>query len=178
MFLDDPLQNGWCYRVVPGTLRIHHRDRSLLANAEAIRFRPVYTFIRPRQTQLFQTALEVVPRSESFFFRSAHGFRLVRAQEDVAPDVFDFQLLDQLFQIHALYLSLGERRRDAALRRLFERVTEFNEALFTAGHAGKADAERSGLWIKTFWEGTGVRHHRKRDDDCRITGAGRERGAV
>src|SRR5207247_9805373 len=66
---------------------------------------------RYSESQFLQSLVQVMPRSEAFFFRGAFRLRLIRAQENVTVDLFNPQLLDEVSepfgrfrsQFHASY---------------------------------------------------------------------------
>jgi len=95
VFLDDPLEHGRIAVAVPGSLRVHHGDRSLPADAQAVGLGAVdaAAFGQP---QRFEPSLEVLPCGQPALPVAALGGGLVCAEEDVPPDRGDPQLLERL----------------------------------------------------------------------------------
>src|SRR5690606_22651791 len=81
-FLDDPLEHRWIALVVPRAFRIDDRDRSALADAEAVRLRAQHPAL-VRQAEFLQPLLQEVPRLDAARLVAALGIRLIAAQEDV-----------------------------------------------------------------------------------------------
>ena len=68
MFLNDPLQHRRSAGVVPDPFRIHNGNGPLLADTQAIRLCPIHAVFRLRESQFFQTLLEVVPGFQPILF--------------------------------------------------------------------------------------------------------------
>jgi hypothetical protein len=79
MLLNNSLQDFRGARVVPDGFGIDDRDRAMRADSKAIRLGAINQRVRSNQVQFFQAFLQKLPRFESFFFRSAFGFGLIRA---------------------------------------------------------------------------------------------------
>src|SRR5882672_6896690 len=82
MFLDDPLEDRRIARGIPRALGIDDGDWAAFADAEAVRFRAEDAALL-RETELFQPALEKVPRGEPAILLAALRSGLVAAEEDV-----------------------------------------------------------------------------------------------
>jgi hypothetical protein len=84
MFLDDPLQNGRIALGIPDTLRIHDRNWTTFADAEAVGFGAKDAALLG-EFQFFETPLQKVPCGKATVLVAAFGFRLIAAEKDVAP---------------------------------------------------------------------------------------------
>ena len=89
MLLNDPLQNLRCGRVIPHAVRIYHCDRSILANAQAIRFRPVDDSLALNQPELGEAAFEIFPCRYADLARRTLRRGLIGTKKDVALDAPD-----------------------------------------------------------------------------------------
>jgi hypothetical protein len=95
MFSNNTFEDFGRDGVIPGSLGIDDRDRTLVADPQTVRFRPVNGIIRPGKPQLFQSSFQVIPGCHSFFLWRTFGFRLVGAQEDMTSDFSDPELFDK-----------------------------------------------------------------------------------
>ena len=95
MLADDALQNCRRDGVIPDSLGIYDGDRSLVANAQAVGFRPIYGIIGFGQAQFFQPFLQVIPRLERLLLRRACGFCLIGTEEDMPADFPDSKVFHQ-----------------------------------------------------------------------------------
>ena len=106
MLLNDSFKHFRCDGVIPGSVGINDGDGALLANAKTVRFCTKNAIVRPRESQLFKTPLEVVPRFESGFLRCAPGLRLIGAKKNVLPDFLDFEFFDDFIEVrHNLIIN-------------------------------------------------------------------------
>src|SRR5690606_5374452 len=85
VLLDDSLQHLGGTRVIPCSLGIYHGDRPLLADPQAVGFGAVDP-PAPREAQLVEPTLQVVPGLQPGLERAALGFALIGAEEDVPTD--------------------------------------------------------------------------------------------
>src|SRR6478736_9367062 len=69
VLLDNALEDRWRYGVVPRAIRIDHRDGSVLADAQAVGFRPVNAVFALSQTGFDQALFKIVPGSQAIFPR-------------------------------------------------------------------------------------------------------------
>ena len=84
MFLNDPFEHRRVAGPIPGALRIDDSDRSAFADPQAVGFCAEDSALF-RQSQLFQSPLEIVPCFEATRLLAALRRRLIGAQEDVTP---------------------------------------------------------------------------------------------
>jgi hypothetical protein len=84
MLLDDPLEQGRVTRGVPGAFRIDDGDGTALTDAQAVGFGAKDAALL-RQPELFETALQKLPRREATIFVAALRLRLIAAQKDMPP---------------------------------------------------------------------------------------------
>src|SRR5688572_636991 len=84
MLLDDPLQYGRVAGTVPGAFGIDDRDRSALADAQAVGLRAADP-AGLAQSQLLEPRFQVFPRRQAPLLLAALGLGLVAAEEDVPP---------------------------------------------------------------------------------------------
>lgn len=85
VFLDDPFEDFRGAMVVPSSLRIDNGNGALCADTQTIDFASINKRMRPDQLQFLQTAFQILPGFQTFHSRTAFGFRLIGAKEDVAP---------------------------------------------------------------------------------------------
>src|SRR5262249_30306729 len=86
VFLDDALDHLRRSRMVPDSFGINHRDRAAFANAETIGFGPVHSVT---QSQLRETALEILPGIQAVILGATLGLGLIGAQKNVAANAGD-----------------------------------------------------------------------------------------
>ena len=84
MLGDDPLEHRRIALPVPRTFRIDNRDRTTLADAQAIGLGAQNAALFG-ELQFLQAALEELPGHKAALFVAALGRRLIAAQEDVSP---------------------------------------------------------------------------------------------
>src|SRR5262245_40600874 len=83
-FLNDPLEHRRVAPGVPGSFRVDHRNRTALANAQAVHFRAKDASLLGK-TKLLQSRLQVVPGRQSALLVAALWLGLIAAQKDVPP---------------------------------------------------------------------------------------------
>ena len=83
MLLNDSLEHGRVARGVPRALRIDDGDRSAFTDSQAVGFRSENASLLG-QTELFEAALEELPRGQSALLVAALRCRLIAAEKDVA----------------------------------------------------------------------------------------------
>src|SRR5262245_19415220 len=84
MLLNDPLENRRIAGGIPNALRIHDGDGSAFADAEAVRLCAQDAALL-RQPELFQPALQEIPRREAPTLVAALRVRLIAAEKNVTP---------------------------------------------------------------------------------------------
>ena len=89
VFLHDTLNHFRRDRVVPNAIGIHHRDRALFANLQAIGLGSIDAVLALHQPDLDQPLLQIFPGRIAHFMRSALRFGLIRAKKDVALEMPD-----------------------------------------------------------------------------------------
>jgi len=82
VFVDDALEHGRVTLAVPGALRVDHRDRSSLADAEAVGLGPQDSALF-RQAEFLQAAFQIVPRGKAAILVAALRHRLIGAQKNM-----------------------------------------------------------------------------------------------
>src|SRR5690606_15065149 len=80
VLLDDALEDLVGGGMVPGAFGVDDGDGTLLADAQAVRLRPVDARLALNEAQLGQALLQVVPGCDRFGLRGALGLGLVGAQ--------------------------------------------------------------------------------------------------
>ena len=93
MFLDDAFHDIRSDGVIPGSIRIHDSDRTLLADSQAVGLGPVHTVLTFVEIQFFDPALQVIPGFETDFPRRALRFCGIGTQKNVAADFSDSQFI-------------------------------------------------------------------------------------
>src|SRR5947208_3469753 len=83
VFLDDSFEDGRIARAVPRALWIDDRDRPALTDPEAVGFGSESAALL-RQAELFEPALEKLPRLQTALLLAAFGRRLIAAEKDVS----------------------------------------------------------------------------------------------
>lgn len=83
MILNDSLKNLGTAGVIPGALGVHHSNRSVQADTEAIGFGAKNRSSCACQPKLFQPALQEFPGFHSGSLVTTLGLRLIRTKEDV-----------------------------------------------------------------------------------------------
>jgi hypothetical protein len=91
VFLNDPLQHRRIAVMVPRAFGVHDGDRPTLANAKAIRLRPIDAPVLG-ETELFEATLQVIPRFQGARLVTTLGFCLVTTEEDVPANGRDTQI--------------------------------------------------------------------------------------
>ena len=89
VLLNNSLQHFRSGGVIPHPFRVHHRDRSILANAQAVRLRPVDNVLSLDQPEFGEAAFEIRPRRFNNLGRSALRRGLVGTKKDVPIDAAD-----------------------------------------------------------------------------------------
>jgi hypothetical protein len=89
VLLNDTLDHLRRDRVVPDTVGIHHRDRALFANLQAIGLSSIDAVLALHQPDLDQALLQIFPGRIGHFMWSALRFGLIRAKKDVALEMPD-----------------------------------------------------------------------------------------
>src|SRR5579862_6628029 len=84
MFGDDPFEHGWIALAVPRSFGIHDGDGPPFADAKAISLGAENTTLL-RKIQLFQAALQEVPRGKPTLLVTTLRRGLIAAEEDVPP---------------------------------------------------------------------------------------------
>src|SRR5687767_2024123 len=84
MGLDDGFEHRRVALCVPGTLRIDDRNRTALADAQAVRLGAQDASLL-RESQFLQPALEKLPGRQPSLLLAALRRRLIAAEKDVAP---------------------------------------------------------------------------------------------
>jgi hypothetical protein len=84
MFLNNAFQDLRRGGVIPRAFGIDHRDRALLADAQAIGLRAINAVLALRDPQFFEPAFEVLPGGDGFFLRRALRLGLIGAEENMA----------------------------------------------------------------------------------------------
>ena len=84
MLLNNPFEHGRIAVAVPGAFRVHDRNRTSLADAEAVGFGAKDAALF-REPQLFETPLQKIPCGKAPVLVAAFGFSLIAAEKDVAP---------------------------------------------------------------------------------------------
>src|SRR5262245_37834660 len=82
VFLDDPLEQRRIASRVPGAFGVDDRDRTALADAEAVGLCAQDASLL-REAELLQAAFEKLPRREAALFLAALRVRLVAAEQHV-----------------------------------------------------------------------------------------------
>lgn len=76
--------------MIPNAFRINDGDRSVQADAQAVRLGAVnFRVGAGGESELLEAAFEKFPGRQPGIFGAAFGFGLVRAEEDVALDFLD-----------------------------------------------------------------------------------------
>jgi len=89
MLLDDALQVLWRSAVIPDTIRPHHRNGALLANAKTVGSRAEHaggrciTFGRLVEPQFLQTVLQKLPTGGAIFLTATLGLGLIGTKKDM-----------------------------------------------------------------------------------------------
>jgi len=89
VFLHDALDHFRRDRVVPDAVGIHHRDRALFANLQAIGLSSIDAVFTLHQPGLNQPLLQIFPGRIGHLMWSALRFGLIRAKKDVALEIPD-----------------------------------------------------------------------------------------
>src|SRR5215470_3279417 len=84
MLLDDPLEDRWIARRIPRAFGVDDRDRTALADAQAVGLRPQDASLF-RQAELLQPALQEIPRRQAAILLAALRVGLIAAEKNVAP---------------------------------------------------------------------------------------------
>jgi hypothetical protein len=84
MLLNNPFEHRRIALAVPHAFRVHDRNRTTLADAEAVGFGAKDAALFG-ELQLFETPLQKIPCGKATLLVAAFGFRLIAAQKDVAP---------------------------------------------------------------------------------------------
>jgi hypothetical protein len=84
MLLNNPFEHWGIALAVPHAFRVHDRNRTTLADAEAVGFGAKDAALFG-ELQLFETPLQKIPCGKATLLVAAFGFRLIAAQKDVAP---------------------------------------------------------------------------------------------
>ena len=88
MLTHDLLQHGRIAATVPGSFRVDHSDRPVLAHAQAVGLGTVYA-TSTREPKLVQPPLQELPGRQRLSPIAALGLSLVAAQEDVTGEPRD-----------------------------------------------------------------------------------------
>ena len=96
MFLDDPFQHLRGTPPIPNTVRINHRNRTLLTQLQTVSLSTVdlTTLYQPK---LVQTPFEEIPGLDAVVLFRTFRFGLVGAQKDVTLDFVDHQFIGFAF---------------------------------------------------------------------------------
>ena len=84
MFLNDAFEHRRITVAVPRSFRVHDRNRTTLADAEAVGF-GAKDAAPLRELQLFEATLQKIPRRDATLLIAAFGFGLIAAKKNVAP---------------------------------------------------------------------------------------------
>ena len=84
MLLNNPFEHGRIALAVPGAFRVHDRNRTTLADAEAVGFGAKDAALLG-ELQLFETPLQKRPCGEAALLLAALGFGLIAAEKNMAP---------------------------------------------------------------------------------------------
>jgi hypothetical protein len=84
MFLNDAFEHRRITVAVPSPFRVHDRNRTTLADAEAVGF-GAKDAAPLRELQLFEATLQKIPRRDAPLLVAAFGFGLIAAKKNVAP---------------------------------------------------------------------------------------------
>ena len=82
MLVDDPPEHRRIASAIPRAFRIHHRDRTSLADAKAVGFRS-QDAPRLRQPQFLEALLEKIPRRDGALTLAALRIGLIGAEKNV-----------------------------------------------------------------------------------------------
>jgi hypothetical protein len=85
VFLDDAFEVCRGAGVIPHAFGVNHCNRALRADAQAIRLGARDAAV-VGHAEFLQPLFEKLPRNHAGFMRAAFGFRLVRAQKNMAAD--------------------------------------------------------------------------------------------
>jgi len=99
MFLDDAFQDCGRTRVIPDAFGIDHGDGAADADPETISLGAEDQWRGADKVEFFQSALQELPGRQTFCLGTAFGLGWGGAQEDVALELFQAQLLRHGFQI-------------------------------------------------------------------------------
>ena len=83
VFLNNPFEHRRIALAVPGAFRVHDRNRTALADAEAVGFRAKDAALFG-ELQLFETTLQKTPCGQAPVLVAAFGFGLIAAKKNVA----------------------------------------------------------------------------------------------
>lgn len=89
MFLNDALHRLRSHMAVPDALGVDERDRSALADAEAIGARTVDLIEQP---EFIEPPLEIVPSFDALFARAALRLGLIGAQKNMTANRTQLQI--------------------------------------------------------------------------------------
>lgn len=95
MFLDDPLEASLVTMSIPGSLRIHDRDRPLHTDSEAVRLRTEDGSIIVDESELLEASLEELPgllllvRRRAITTHAKKDMSLVVAEVQLGGDPFE-----------------------------------------------------------------------------------------
>lgn len=84
MFLNDALEHRRIARAIPGTFRVHDRDRPALTDAQAVRLRTQDAALLG-ELELFEPTPEELPGRETTLFLAAFRLRLIAAEKEMTP---------------------------------------------------------------------------------------------
>jgi hypothetical protein len=94
MFLNNALEDFRGATVIPNTFRVNDRYRASHTNAQAVGFASEYERLRFDEFKFFESRLEILPRPQCGLSRGTFGFGRVCAEEDMAAESFQAQLLN------------------------------------------------------------------------------------
>lgn len=95
MLLDDPFKDSRRARMIPDGFRVYDGNRTMNADTQAIRFGAINQRVWADEMEFFQALLQILPRLQTFLFRSAVRFRLIGAQKNMTPVFFQSQCFDR-----------------------------------------------------------------------------------
>ena len=82
MLVDDPPEHRRIASAIPRAFRVHHRDRTSLADAKAVGFRP-QDAASLGQPQFFEALFEKIPRRDGALAIAALRIGLIGAEKNV-----------------------------------------------------------------------------------------------
>ena len=99
VFPNNALEDFRRAGVVPGTLRIHHRDGTARANAKAVGLGAVHFGLEANKAELLEPRFQERPRLDASLLGAALRLGLVGAEKNVAVNFFQPKRRRNFFEL-------------------------------------------------------------------------------